>query len=65
MPILVKAILYMIPVHSRGGYVKADERTIWLGSEDKKAVKYTGKVEGSSVISLNQAYSGIFSPVPF
>jgi hypothetical protein len=44
MPILVKAILYRIPVNSTGGYVKADERTIWLGSEDKKAVRYTGKV---------------------
>ncbi len=44
MPILVKAILYRNPVNSTGGYIKVDERTIWIGSEETKAVRYTGKV---------------------
>lgn len=44
MPILVKAILSRIPVNSAGEYVKVDERTLWLGAEDTKAVNYSGKV---------------------
>jgi len=43
MPIQVKAILYRIPANSTGGYIKADERTIWLRSEERNAVRYAGK----------------------
>lgn len=44
MPILVKATLYRIPMNSAGGYIKADERTIWIGPEGVKHVSYSGKV---------------------
>lgn len=43
MPILVKAVLYRISVNSTGGYIKADERTLWLGADETRAVRYTGK----------------------
>lgn len=44
LPILVKAILYRMPVNSTGDYLKADERDIWLRSEETQAVNYAGKV---------------------